>query len=126
PWRSSPRPLRGIYHAYFTFFWAYKLFRDLIINQDLEQSLYQFSKAEWQKIYQRAVEEFYMLEFSFDDLKGAKKKGLIHPEGWSLIEYQQKLLKKDRPLIVSWEKSIKKKSTISKLKKTLKKARQEF
>lgn len=26
PWRRTLRPLRGIYHAYFTFFWAFKLF----------------------------------------------------------------------------------------------------
>lgn len=126
PWRNSPRPLRGIYHAYFTFFWAYNLFRDLIINQNQEQSFYQFSKVEWQKIYTRAVEEYYMLDFSFEDLKRARKKGLIHPEGWSLIEYQQKLLKKDKKLIDAWEKNIKKKSSITQLKKNLLKARQEF
>lgn len=29
PWRRTLRPLRGIYHAYFTFFWAFKLFSAL-------------------------------------------------------------------------------------------------
>ncbi|MFA5582823.1 MAG: HEXXH motif-containing putative peptide modification protein [Bacteriovoracaceae bacterium] len=125
PWRNSPRPLRGIYHAYFTFFWAYKLFRDLIVNKDVKQDLYAFSKAEWKKIYSRAVEEFHMLNFSFEDLKKAKKKGLIHPEGWVLIEEQQKLLKKDKKLILEWEAKCSKRE-LSKLKKALEKARYEF
>src|SRR5690606_41931427 len=66
PWRDSPRPLRGIYHAYFTFFWAYKLFRDIIINKDQEQNLHEFTKVEWKKIYSRAVEEYHKLNFSSD------------------------------------------------------------
>lgn len=125
PWRNSPRPLRGIYHAYFTFFWAYHLFRDLIVNQKIEQDLYSFSKAEWKKIYWRAIEEYYMLDFSFQDLKKAKRKGLIHPEGWSLIEEQQKLLKKDKKVISEWEKKVSQRE-LSKLKKGLEKARYEF
>ena len=125
PWRDSPRPLRGIYHAYFTFFWAYKLFRDIIINKDQEQNLHEFTKVEWKKIYSRAVEEYHMLNFSFEDLKKAKRKGLIHPEGWSLIEEQQKLLKKDKKLILEWETKCSKRE-LTKLKRALEKALYEF
>lgn len=125
PWRNSPRPLRGIYHAYFTFFWAYKLFRDLIANKEIKQHLYAFSKDEWKKIYSRAVEEYHMLNYSFIDLKKAKKNGLIHPEGWSLIEEQQKILKHDKKIILEWEKKCSKRE-LSKLKKGLEKARHEF
>jgi hypothetical protein len=125
PWRNSPRPLRGIYHAFFTFFWAYQLFRDLLINQEIEQDLYQFSKAEWKKIHERAVEEYYMLMYSFDDLKKAKKKGLIHPEGFELVEAQYQLLKKDKKLIAKLETKIGKRD-LANLKKALAEARQEF
>ena len=125
PWRNSPRPLRGIYHAFFTFFWAYQLFRDLLINQDIEQDLYQFSKAEWKKIHERAVEEYYMLMYSFDDLKKAKKKGLIYPEGFALLEAQYQLLKKDKKLIAKLETNIGKRD-LANLKKALAEARQEF
>lgn len=125
PWRNSPRPLRGIYHAFFTFFWAYQLFRDLLINQDMEQDLYQFSKAEWKKIHERAVEEYYMLMYSFDDLKKARKKGLIYPEGFALIEAQYLLLKKDKKLIAQLEMKIGKRD-LTNLKKALAEARQEF
>lgn len=125
PWRNSPRPLRGIYHAFFTFFWAYQLFRDLLANQEMEQDLYQFSKAEWKKIHERAVEEYYMLMYSFDDLKKAKKKGLIHPEGFALVEAQYQLLKKDKKLIAKLETKISKRD-LANLKKALAQARQEF
>ena len=122
PWRNAPRPLRGIYHAFFTFFWAYQLFRDLLTNQDIEQELYQFSKAEWKKIHERAVEEYYMLMYSFDDLKRAKKKGLIYPAGFELVEAQYQLLKKDKKLITKLETKIGKRD-LANLKKALAEAK---
>ena len=125
PWRNSPRPLRGIYHAFFTFFWAYQLFRDLITNGHIQQDLYQFSKAEWKKIHERAVEEYYMLMYSFDDLKKAKKAGLITPAGFSLVEAQYKLLKKDKKNILEFEKKVGKRD-IANLKKALTEARLDF
>lgn len=125
PWRNSPRPLRGIYHAFFTFFWAYNLFRDLIVNAKNPQSLYQFSKAEWKKIHYRVIEEYYMLTFSYEDLKKAKRKGLIHQEGWELVQTQFKLLAKDKKNIAIWEKEVSKRE-LNSMKKALELARQEF
>lgn len=122
PWRRTLRPIRGIYHAYFTFFWAFKLFVDLYEAQDRVT----FNAAEMQKILWRAVEEFHMLNYSYKDLVWAKKKGLINETGWKLIEEQQNILKKMKPKILKWEKELKNKSELKKLKVTLEKAAKEF
>ncbi len=126
PWRRSQRPLRGIYHAYFTFFWAFKLFSDLA-NSDLDNIWYKFSDEEKEKIHWRAVEEFHMLDFSFQELKWARRKKLIHDEGWKLISEQQKELTKFRKKIPLWERRLKKnKKELLKLKKELTVAKKKF
>lgn len=104
PWRSTLRPLRGIYHAYFTFFWAFKLFSQMADSKELDSIWYIFSQKEKEKIYFRAVEEFYMLEYSFADLSWAKKKGLITPIGWDLVKSQHSQLLKYKSKIPLWEK----------------------
>jgi len=126
PWRRTPRPLRGIYHAYFTFFWAFKLFAD-ILDSKAESELYMFNKTEMNKIRFRAIEEFYMLDYSFKDLKWARKKKLIHDEGWELIEAQQLILKKYKTKIKAWEKDLKSnKAELTQLKKTLASAEKKY
>ncbi|MES2528287.1 MAG: HEXXH motif-containing putative peptide modification protein [Bdellovibrionota bacterium] len=105
PWRRTARPLRGIFHAYFTFFWAFKLFSDLA-NNDLANIWYEFTPAEKEKIYWRAVEEFHMLKYSFEDLKWAKKKKLISDTGWEIIAAQQKELLKFSAKIPKWERKL--------------------
>lgn len=106
PWRRTQRPLRGIYHAYFTFFWAFKLFSDMA-SSDLDNSIYQFSPAEKEKVLWRAVEEFHMLNYSFADLQWAKKQRLITATGWEIIQSQQKELLKFKKKVSGWEKKIK-------------------
>lgn len=127
PWRRTPRPLRGVYHAYFTFFWAFKLFADLAKAKEVDSIFYLFNKSEKEKIIWRAIEEFHMLNFTFQELKWAKKQGLIHKTGWTLIEEQQKELNKFKRLIPLWEKKLKThKKDLKDLKQTLKKAEKEF
>lgn len=127
PWRRTLRPLRGIYHAYFTFFWAFKLFADLSKAKEVDSIFYLFNKAEKEKIYWRAVEEFHMLNFTFQDLKWARKNGLIHNTGWKLVEEQQKSLLKYKRYISQWEKKLKShKKDLRDLKATLKKASAQF
>lgn len=127
PWRRTLRPLRGVYHAYFTFFWAFKLFADLSKAKELDSIWYLFSTAEKEKIHWRAVEEFHMLNFTFQELKWARKNGLIHQTGWKLIEEQQKELNKFKRYIPMWEKKLKiHKKELMDLKKTLKNAQKEF
>ncbi len=123
PWRRTLRPLRGIYHAYFTFFWAFKLFSDLA--QTLDDKT--FTKTQKEKIFWRAVEEFYMLEYVFEDLLLAKKAGLINVRGWKLIEEQRNHLLLKKKFISVWEKKISKhKKELLDLKKTLKLAKKNY
>ncbi len=127
PWRRTLRPLRGVYHAYFTFFWAFKLFADLSRSKELDSIWYLFSATEKEKIYWRAVEEFHMLNFSFQELKWAKKNGLVYQTGWKLIEEQQRELTKFKRFIPVWEKKLKAhRKDLVDLKKTLKKAEKDF
>lgn len=127
PWRRTLRPIRGIYHAYFTFFWAFKLFADLSKAKEVDSIFYLFSKDEKEKMLWRALEEYHMLNYTFQDLKWARKNGLIHNTGWALVEEQQKSLMKYKKLIPVWEKKLKthKKDLID-LKKTLNQALKEF
>lgn len=127
PWRRTLRPLRGIYHAYFTFFWAFKLFADLASAKDVDSIFYVFRPEEKEKIFWRVIEEYYMLNFTFQDLKWAKKQGLIHEAGWPLIQEQQKELQKFKKKIPLWEKQLKfHKKDLKDLKATLKDAEKRF
>ena len=126
PWRRTLRPLRGVYHAYFTFFWAFKIFSDLA-SSSLENSQYTFSKQEQEKIFWRVVEEYYMLNYTFLELTWAKKQGLITTRGWSLISEQQIILKRFARKINLWEKKVgTHKKELQELKSTLKKAAKNY
>jgi len=92
PWRRTLRPIRGIFHAYLTFFWAFKLFSDLSQNSSLFNPFHRFRKKEIDKIKWRVVEEYYMLNYSFIDLKHAKDQQIINKFGWSLIAKHQQTL----------------------------------
>ena len=93
----------------------------------MDSIFYLFSKEEKEKIYFRAVEEFIMLSFTFQELKWAKKNELINNTGWKLISEQQKELMKYRNKVVLWEKkSGKFKKEITALKKTLKIAEKTY
>jgi hypothetical protein len=126
PWRRTLRPLRGIYHAYFTFFWAFRLYSDLALS-DLDNIWYKFSDSEKEKIYWRAVEEYHMLNFTFEDLKWAKTQGLIGKTGWDIVNSQQRELRKMARFIPVWERKIKShKKDLQKLKADLKVSKKKF
>ena len=127
PWRRTLRPLRGIYHAYFTFFWAFKLFSDMANSKELDSIWYIFSEDEKEKIIWRAVEEYWMLEYTFVDLKWARKKGLISDLGWKLIQEQRNKVTKYKMKVFNWEKSLKShKKELQSLKKVLIHARKYY
>lgn len=126
PWRKTLRPLRGIYHAYFTFFWAFRLFSDLA-RSDLDNIWYEFSDAEREKILWRAIEEYHMLSYSFEDLKWARKKGLIADKGWEIVRAQHKELLRSRRFIPVWERKMKKhRKELLQLKTELRKNRKKY
>jgi hypothetical protein len=83
PWRKALRPIRGIYHATFTFFWALELF--YYLNLAVEKKLLSFTKEEKIKIKKRFLEEFYMLDYCRVDLAHAFKNKRINKEGQQLI-----------------------------------------
>ena len=124
PWRRTLRPLRGIYHAYFTFFWAFKLFSDLLKTQEADSI---FNSYEKEKMIWRAVEEYYMLSFTFEDLKWAKNNGLIHKLGWELVAEQKILIDQKKNDIKKLEKKLSfYKDDLINLKSALKKAKKDF
>jgi hypothetical protein len=106
PWRKTLRPLRGVFHAYFTFFWAFKFFSDLVQSKSNDSIFSLFSDQETEKIFWRAIEEHYMLDYTYLELKWARKKGLIHLTGWNLIQEQQKEIARTRRLIPKWTKML--------------------
>ena len=83
PWRKALRPIRGIYHAVFTFYWALELFYNL--NSAADKKILTFSKEEKIKIKKRFLEEFFMLEYCRSDLDHAFKNKRINKEGYQLI-----------------------------------------
>ncbi len=127
PWRETLRPLRGIYHAYFTFFWAFKLFKDLS-SQDLKHPYYEFSKEETDKIYRRAIEEYMMLNYSYQDLVRAQKNKLITKRGMELITGLQDELKASSKQMLSLKKKLSASSLkkINQLEADLKKAQTKY
>ncbi|MDO9183547.1 MAG: HEXXH motif-containing putative peptide modification protein [Bacteriovorax sp.] len=83
PWRKALRPIRGIYHATFTFFWALELYYHLNIAAD--KKTLNFTKEEKTKIKFRFLEEYFMLDFCRTDLQHAYKNKRINKEGNQLI-----------------------------------------
>jgi hypothetical protein len=127
PWRQTLRPLRGIYHGFFTFFWAFKLFTDLSKNGDLYQPFYSFSEIELEKMKWRAIEEFHMLKFTYTDLQMAFKEGLIYSRGFKLIEELWVELNQEKFFIENLETKLKHfKFPLQNLKNTLRDAHQNY
>lgn len=95
PWRNALRPVRGIYHACFTFFWALHLFGNLFRNINKMDFL---TAREKEKIASRFVEEYLMLNYCLPDLNHAYRHKKINAEGMKLIRtiyHQIKLFKED-------------------------------
>ena len=111
PWRRSMRPIRGIFHGYLTFFWAFLLFTKIEKNL----SHLSFSASEIEKIALRRREEYQMLNYSFEDLELAYAKKEVTDEGIELVrEVQQIILEHEpttssSPLIQSLAKTLKEK-----------------
>jgi hypothetical protein len=83
PWRKALRPIRGIYHAVFTFFWALELYYHLDLA--VEKKTLVFTDEEKIKIKQRFLEELHMLNYCRTDLQHAYKNKRVTREGNQLI-----------------------------------------
>lgn len=129
PWRKALRPIRGIYHATFTFYWALELFYHL--DQASEKKILIFSKEEKVKIKQRFLEEFYMLDYCRADLVHAYKNKRVTKEGNQLINmiYERiSAYKKDTAVVLEKLKTLdtEKYQEINKLKSELEKTRAHY
>jgi len=78
PWRRALRPIRGLYHGFLTFYWAYRLFKEMAANPE---ALSLFSEEEQQKIYYRFAEEALMLKACSEPLEQAFSLGKITQRG---------------------------------------------
>ncbi len=95
PWRRSLRPVRGLYHAVLTFFWAYRLFKELSFSEELSQF---FSEDEINKIYFRLLEEEFMISACRDDLKKAYNMDKISDFGRNFYQDILSEIDRDRSL----------------------------
>jgi hypothetical protein len=87
PWRKSLRPVRGIYHAVFTFYWGMKLFRDLSLKVFEDKiNIFKLTDLQKNKIRFRYLEEYLMLEFSFDELLLIEAQGKMTAAGKKVIK----------------------------------------
>mgnify|MGYP002332243886 FL=1 len=88
PWRRALRPVRGIYHAYFTFYWAFILYKSLYVaNKSDSLAGFQPSKQQTIKILSRTLEEYHMINFCWPDLLSAHQAGKISDEGLEVISF---------------------------------------
>tara|TARA_R110000868_G_scaffold100128_3_gene275371 strand:+ start:123 stop:1487 length:1365 start_codon:yes stop_codon:yes gene_type:complete len=87
PWRQALRPIRGIYHGYLTFCWAFTLFSDLYKSAPSE-----LDQTQMEKVQLRFVDEFIMLKFCQDQLDHAFRLGKINELGMGLVREANKLL----------------------------------
>ena len=95
--------------------------------KEVDSIWYLFSTEEKEKILWRAVEEYWMLDYTFTDLQWARKQGLISDLGWDLIKEQRAKVFKLRNKISILEKSLKKyKTELRDLKKELTYARKHY
>jgi hypothetical protein len=126
PWRRSLRPIRGLYHAYCTFYWAAKLFHELSMSiiTSKDKNIIQFDNDEKQKIYSRFLEEYYMLSFCHDQIEIAYREDKkISKEGYNIYQlFKNNLLKLENDLSTIEEKLIDSslQETLADLKKELK------
>lgn len=91
PWRRSLRPIRGIYHAHLTFFFALKLYHDLTLALLEGRLLWPspLSHRMKNKIISRYAEEWLMLEYTAIDLGRAIEFGQIKPAGVKLLNMME-------------------------------------
>lgn len=120
PWRRALRPIRGIYHAYMTFYWALELFSTLSKAKG-----HDFSDQEFNKIQERAIEEYYMLQFCEMDLERAFKEEIISPEGYEVYLEFKDMVKTHREHIFNLEKTLDSQA-VEELKNDLLTARNEY
>lgn len=80
PWRRALRPIRGLYHAVFTFYFAEELFYNLIINN------IELTDEERIKVESRFCQEFLMIDLCKKQINIAINDEKISKQGIKLIQ----------------------------------------
>jgi hypothetical protein len=104
PWRQALRPIRGIFHGTFTFYWGLELFNCLL--NDLDNKKLGFTQAEKIKIQTRFLEEYYMLDYCWADVNHAFKNKKITKTGFDLISGIYKRVHSMEKLVLDVEQSL--------------------
>ncbi len=122
PWRNSLRPIRGMYHGYLTFVWAYQLFKDI------SSSKQEFYDIQLEKISRRFIEEFYMLDFCHEQLDYAFKQKKITVKGYEIFKQAKDFITKEKDSVTKAEMLLSADSSkqITELKESLKDAKQKY
>ena len=101
PWRRSLRPLRGILHATFTFTMGALLFERLSSNA------HGLSKAEVLRARARCLEEVASVQYSFEDLDWAAKRGWLTATGVGFVNELKRETKQAAKRIAPYEAEVK-------------------
>lgn len=127
PWRKSRRPIRGIYHAYFTFYWAFQLFHDLTKALASGVELQGLNKENLSFCATRATEEFLMLNYVHDDLLIARDMGKVTDDGFKFINLVNEMISSQKEGVENFKEYIVAEDlkVIDELKSELKKQKQE-
>lgn len=95
PWRRALRPIRGLYHGTVTFYWAYRLFKELSLWEKLSEY---FNQDEVQKIYFRFLEESVMLMRCQSEVTKAHEMGKVTDYGLKITSLVFEEIEKDKSL----------------------------
>ena len=105
PWRRSLRPLRGIFHATFTFTMGAILFERLSSNAD--RLAPRLSKADALRARARCLEEIESVKYSFDDLDWAAKQGWLTTAGVGVVDELKREMRQVEKRIAPYEAQVK-------------------
>lgn len=104
PWRRSLRPIRGLYHAYCTFFWALFLFSEIYRNEiDISD---RYNEEEKEKIYHRIYEEYLFLKACEPLLEKAYKLKKVTKEGYDIFQLFQLFISRHEEVYYEVEKKL--------------------
>lgn len=92
PWRKALRPIRGLYHGVVTFYWAYRLFKELSGWEKLNNY---FSEDEKEKVRFRFLEEAILLRRCLPEIQEASKLDKIASFGLSITDIIFQELERD-------------------------------
>lgn len=126
PWRNALRPIRGLYHAVCTFYWAFELF-----NKISDNSNEYFTQKESIKIKTRCIEESLMILACEKQISDAHQALKVTDEGKNIAISMIEKIKSFDKEVKSMKEFIKNNESsayneIESLEKSLEEAKKEY